>query len=155
MANSEHLAKLKEGGVAWNRWRKDNPQIRCDLAEANLTEAGLSDVDLRKADLGYASLKGAVLKRTNLTEANLFGANLRKANLTGADLRGANLRRADLAEANLAATNFTGAGNLEIEQLCQAATLYRTQLDQMLEKQAVRKCPHLLEAPRDESGLEK
>jgi hypothetical protein len=89
MANPEHLAKLKEGVEAWNKWRKDNPEIKRDLTE----------IDLRKADLGYASLTGAGLERANLTETNLEGAN------------------------------FTGAGNLEVEQLCQAKTLYKGQLD--------------------------
>jgi hypothetical protein len=87
MANPEHLAKLKEGVGAWNKWRKDNPEIKRDL-----------------------------------TEADLEGAN------------------------------FTGTGNLEVEQLCQAKTLYKVQLDQTLEKQAMGKCPHLLEAPKDEMG---
>ncbi len=97
MANPEHLAKLKEGVEAWNKWRKDNPEIKRDLTEA---------------DLGYASLTGAGLERAN----------------------------------------FTGAGNLEVEQLCQAKILYKVQLDQTLEKQAMGKCPHLLEAPKDETG---
>jgi len=82
MANPEHLAKLKEGVEAWNKWRKDNPKIKRDLTEAN----------------------------------------------------------------------FTGAGNLEIEQLCQAKTLYKVQLDQELEKQVMGKCPHFLETPKDETG---
>ncbi len=89
MANPEHLAKLKEGIEAWNKWRKYNPEIKRDLKEINL----------RKADLGYDSLTGSGLERVNLTEANLEGAN------------------------------FTGAGNLEVEQLCQAKTLYKGQLD--------------------------
>ncbi len=70
MANPEHLAKLKKGVEAWNKWRKDNPEIKRDLTEVDLTE-----IDLRKADLGYASLTGAGLERANLTEANLEGAN--------------------------------------------------------------------------------
>ena len=69
MANPEHLAKFKEGVEAWNKWRKDNPEIKRDLTE----------IDLRKANLGGA--------------------------------------------------NFTGTGNLEVEQLCQAKTLYKGQLD--------------------------
>jgi uncharacterized protein YjbI with pentapeptide repeats len=155
MADPEHLAKLKEGVEAWNKWRKDNPEIKPDLTEVDLAEANLRKANLRRADLGYASLTGAVLERADLTEANLFGANLRKANLFGANLRGANLRRADLAEANLEAANFMGAGNIEIEQLCEAKTLYKVQLDQEPEKQVMGKCPHLLEAPKDETGLGK
>jgi uncharacterized protein YjbI with pentapeptide repeats len=152
MANPVHLTKLKEGVEAWNKWRKDKPKIRRDLTDANLTEANLTEANLRKVDLGYASLTGAVLERADLKEANLFGVNLRKANLFGAHLSGANLRRADLAEANLEAANFKGAGNLEVEQLCEAKTLYKVQLDQELEKQVMGKCPHLFETPKDETG---
>ena len=155
MANPEHLTRLKKGVEAWNKWWKDKPKIRRDLTEANLTEANLTEANLRKADLGYASLTGAVLERADLKEANLFGVNLRKANLFGADLRGANLRKADLAEANLEAANFTGAGNLEVEQLCEAKTLYKVQLDQEFEIQVMGKCPHLLETPKGETGLGK
>jgi uncharacterized protein YjbI with pentapeptide repeats len=153
MANPVHLSKLKESVEAWNKWRKDKPKIRRDLTDANLADADLTDANLKKTDLGYASLTGAVLERADLKEANLFGANLRKANLFGADLRGANLRRADLAEANLESANFTGAGNLEVEQLCEAKILYKVQLDQELEQQVVGKCPHLLEAPTHETSL--
>jgi hypothetical protein len=34
------LAKLKEGVEAWNKWWKENPEIRRDLTESNLTGAG-------------------------------------------------------------------------------------------------------------------
>ena len=155
MADPVHLTKLKEGVEAWNKWRKDKPKIRLDLTGADLTEANLTEANLRKADLGYASLTEAVLERADLKEANLFGVNLRKANLFGADLREANLRRADLAEANLEAANFTGVGNLEVEQLCEAKTLYKVQLDKELEKQVMDKCPHLLEKPKHETVLGK
>jgi hypothetical protein len=39
MAKPKQLAKLKEGVEAWNKWRKDNPEIRRDLTESNLTGA--------------------------------------------------------------------------------------------------------------------
>ena len=55
MANPEHLAKLKEGVEAWNKRRKDNPEIKRDLTEADLTE-----IDLRKADLGYTNQENMV-----------------------------------------------------------------------------------------------
>jgi hypothetical protein len=32
MANQEHLSKLEEGVEAWNRWRKEHPDIRPDLS---------------------------------------------------------------------------------------------------------------------------
>jgi uncharacterized protein YjbI with pentapeptide repeats len=130
MANPEHLAKLKEGVEAWNKWRKENPKMKRDLTEANLFGV-------------------------NLRKANLFGVNLRKANLFGADLRGTNLRRADLTETNLEAANFMGAENLEVEQLCEAKTIYKVQINQELEKQVIDNCPHLFETPKGDTGLGK
>ena len=51
MANPEHLAILKKGAEAWNRWRAQNPEIKPDLNHTNLTKANLS-----KANLSYAYL---------------------------------------------------------------------------------------------------
>src|SRR5262249_11919466 len=66
MANNEHVAILKQGVKAWNAWRRENPDIRPDLSNA----------DLRGADLS-----GANLARANLREAFLFKANLGSADL--------------------------------------------------------------------------
>jgi uncharacterized protein YjbI with pentapeptide repeats len=49
MANPEHLAKLKEGVEAWNKWRKDNPEIKRDLTEADLAEANLEGANFTGA----------------------------------------------------------------------------------------------------------
>jgi len=104
MANLEHVAKLKEGTQAWNRWRQENADIRPDLHEANLSGADLIGARLHEADLS-----GADLSRTNLSEANLRQANLSWANLSGADLNGANLRVAALIGANLNRADLSGA----------------------------------------------
>jgi uncharacterized protein YjbI with pentapeptide repeats len=99
MANDEHVALLKKGVDAWNKWRDANPDIY---------------LDLRKADLIGANLREAVLGKANLKEANLKGANLSKADLSGADLSKANLfesdlRKADLSGARLIDTNLFNA----------------------------------------------
>ncbi len=124
MANEEHLAILKKGVAAWNKWRKQHLDIRPDLCEgdlvgANLIRANLTVADLRGADLSRADLSGA-----NLALAQLFGVDLVKAglgradlsgaNLVAAELIGANLSRATLVEASLSGsklseTNFSGA----------------------------------------------
>jgi uncharacterized protein YjbI with pentapeptide repeats len=65
MADAEHVARLRQGVEAWNAWRRTNPAITPDLADANLMEAYLIEADLRGADLGGADLR----------KANLFGAN--------------------------------------------------------------------------------
>jgi len=116
MANSEHLAKIKEGVEAWNKWRSKRPEIvpdlsgaklrRAKLRRANLFQADLREVYLRKADIGEAHLVAADLGKAdlsgaNLGRANLGGVNLHKADLSGADLRGACLSGADLSGADL------------------------------------------------------
>ena len=55
MANDAHLKILKEGVSAWNKWRKENPDMRPELTESNLIGADLSGADLfrgRTSDLG-------------------------------------------------------------------------------------------------------
>ena len=150
MANEEHLAVLRQGVSAWNQWRKENPEIRIDLREADLRgvslrladlrEADLSGVSLRLADLREADLNGANLRWTDCSDADLSGANLKEAQITqetvidekwrlvweiinqGAANR--NLRRADLSQANLTGANLTGANlsgaNLKVAHLLEA-----------------------------------
>ena len=41
MANKEHLVRLNHGVEAWNQWRRENPDARPDLSQANLAGAHL------------------------------------------------------------------------------------------------------------------
>jgi uncharacterized protein YjbI with pentapeptide repeats len=106
MANEEHLAILLQGVDVWNVWREENPDVRPDLSQANLSRvnlsgANLNEVNLSRADLRNAYLRGALLDGANLRGALLDGANLHRVVLEGANLRGANLRGADLSGAVL------------------------------------------------------
>ena len=89
MANPEHLAILKKGGMAWNEWRKNKPSVMPDLSRAVLRRSHLSNADL--------------------SGVSLLRADLREAYLVGADLTGANLRLANLGYANINRTDFTEA----------------------------------------------
>src|SRR5215469_2106373 len=66
MANDDPIALLKKGIAAWNKWRKENPDICPDLSGA----------DLRRAHLYGANLSGADLSGADLSEAGLSGAGL-------------------------------------------------------------------------------
>lgn len=115
MANPEHVAKLKEGVEAWNRWRwkeagPENPDLsQADLQEFRLSGVDLSDANLFGANLIQAHLQEAFLVRANLSTADLRDAELEKANLMDADLSEAELRRAGLRMALLERASFRKA----------------------------------------------
>ncbi|TNJ39185.1 toll/interleukin-1 receptor domain-containing protein [Chlorobaculum thiosulfatiphilum] len=129
MANSKHLAILRQGAEAWNSWREEflafEPDLnganlrglslwRANLSEADLSDADLSGADLSEALLSESKLDRAKLEQTNLRRAQLSEANLRDAKLNGAKLEWANLNKADLhganlEEANLRETKLNGA----------------------------------------------
>ena len=46
MADSEHLAILKQGVEDWTRWWTKNPYKRADLSGADLTAANLADATM-------------------------------------------------------------------------------------------------------------
>ena len=135
MDEPEHLAKLREGIEAWNRWRKEHADVvpklnwaefprqnlsGVDLSGANLSGAKLYRAELRGANLGgaklyQADLSGAKLYRANLIGADLSGANFDGAEFDGADLRGAKLYRANLIDANLHKVNLSRADLSEAE----------------------------------------
>jgi hypothetical protein len=114
MANKEHLAILKQGVEVWNKWRRENPNVRPSLEGANLSRTKLSGANLRFSILNIADLSDADLSETNLgnaklREANLYRADLQLANLHGADLKFANLSDANLANASLRGCNLSNA----------------------------------------------
>ena len=135
MANPEHVEILKQGVEVWNKWREENPDIRTDLREVNLSRTYLSRANLRGADLREVNLRGADLSRVNLrgaylnwadlseadlsradlSEVDLNRADLSRVNLRGADLSGADLSRANLSEVNLSEVNLRGADLEEVD----------------------------------------
>jgi uncharacterized protein YjbI with pentapeptide repeats len=91
MANEEHLARLKQGVVAWNQWRAANFDMQPDLREVDLEGANLPDSLLQGANLYMVDLHEADLTKANLYEADLHGANLQRALLVQTNFEGANL----------------------------------------------------------------
>lgn len=110
MANPEHLARLKEGVEAWNKWREKNPDIEIDLREASLGRLiKLRFANIRDARLEGANLRGAYLQGAVLYHADLEWAQLRRAHLQHADLNSACLKDADLGDAHLEHTTLLEA----------------------------------------------
>jgi hypothetical protein len=134
MADAEHVAKLLEGVAAWNEWRKDNPDIKPDLAGVDLTEHALRSTALYKRDengqskinLDFANLQDADLCGAKLQGVGFEFANLQRALLVHANLQGAKLLLANLKKAKLFSANLKGA-RLWIANL-QGADLRRANL---------------------------
>ena len=109
MADEEHVILLKQGTVAWNAWREENPDIFPDLDSADLRNADLRSMNLTRANFSNANLRDAQLNGTNLKGASFRDANLSGANFSLADFSGAYLSRADFSDADLRHANFSQA----------------------------------------------
>jgi len=135
VANPEHLAKLKEGVEAWNKWRSDHSETQIDLSGVVLLQADLSGAHLWSANLTHSNLGGAQMDKAqllyaDLTYARLMGAGLHRAQLqsailNSADLRGCDLSAADLRRADLRASELTNA-NLRRADLREANLMSAT-----------------------------
>ena len=104
MADEEQLAILRQGGEAWNAWRRKSLYFH-NILVADLNGADLRGVDLATADLSWSDLFEADLGMADLRGAKLFSVDFSGAALTEADLRGVNLNRGDLRGANLGGAN--------------------------------------------------
>lgn len=91
MANSEHLALIKQGVEVWNDWYKKHRRVVPDLSQANLSNFNLRGINLSKANLKQANLSNVDLSKSLLVNADLTKANLLGANLSDTNLKGANL----------------------------------------------------------------
>jgi hypothetical protein len=132
MANQEHLDILAKGVEAWNKWRREHPDVRPDLYGARLEGVKLRGVDMRRADLRLAlmpamDLSGAAFSDADLSGAELAGAifdltrlnrtRLNGANVATAWLNRASLRGADLESAYVGRTVFANVDLSETKGL--------------------------------------
>ncbi|MGO9200740.1 MAG: toll/interleukin-1 receptor domain-containing protein [Limisphaerales bacterium] len=138
MANPEHLAILKQGVEAWNKWREENRKnpshqrrarvgnarlrktnlLLAELRGAHITAGELFDECLLAADLSGAKLTGAPLNGADLSEVSLWGANLFSAQLIGSNLRGASLIGASLMYADLSGADLSSANLSRADLRC-------------------------------------
>lgn len=116
----KHLEELHRGKTSWNRWRRENPDIKPMLAFQDL-RAAYKHKPLDGYDFSYTNFCQAKLSGLHFKGANFHQAILAKADLVKAHLERANFCRTDLYEANLEGAFLTGA-NL------QAALMVKTNL---------------------------
>jgi len=138
MAHAEHLRILKEGVDAWNRWRRENPEVAPDLSGVDLTTkdgsgacwddvkktANLASANLQQVSFQGSTLSSIILRKADLCEANLTEVILNYADCrgvkaihtrfnlveaVGANFRGAILDGADLRDANWSNASFVRA----------------------------------------------
>jgi uncharacterized protein YjbI with pentapeptide repeats len=119
MAQLEHVITLAAGVAVWNKWRLENPDVRPDLSDVNLSGKHLNDIDFRGANLWRAKLNSVDLRGADLSNADLTEAVVEHARLDNARFRGARLSRAqfgrsslcgaDLSDADLSGAIFSGA----------------------------------------------
>jgi hypothetical protein len=87
MVNQEQLDRLlKQGVVAWNKWRVENVGVQIFLKAANLRGADLDGADLYDADLRGADLAGANLRNADLRNADLEDAIIEYTRIGNVDL---------------------------------------------------------------------
>lgn len=60
--------------VAWNKWRREHPDIRPDLSGADLFTASLESANLVMADLYHVSLEKANLSAGLLASQHFLAA---------------------------------------------------------------------------------
>lgn len=114
--------------------------VKTDLREANLQNSNLTMANLGESYLLSTNLSNTELKNADLSRAILTDANLRKSDLSGAILQGAVLRGADLSGANLRGADLRNAEGLAATQVCSAASLWQTQMDENLQKDVAALC---------------
>lgn len=97
--NKRHLAMLKKGVRAWNKWRERNPHIIPQLSGIDIYLGKYSNLDgYNFNDANLAGFKGTVVSfdRASLRRANLEKANFKESGFEEADLTGANLKQVDI-----------------------------------------------------------
>ncbi len=80
MTNRKHVDILNNGVKAWNKWRKEYPEIKPNLRRLKRINSKLNGVDFSNTNLVDANLSHSELLDANFNDATLIGINLEYTN---------------------------------------------------------------------------
>ena len=120
--NKKHLKILKQGVIAWNQWREENPDVIPELAGVKLSDVELNGINLMSADL-----RGSNLSHIMFTRSNIIGVNLSNANLCNVSFFGSSLRNTNLSKTHLSTVSFTSADLYGVD--LREANIYHVKFD--------------------------
>ena len=106
MADDQQNKILKEGVLAWNRWREENPETVPDLKAVDLSRRSLEGVDFKRARLENSNLDGSNLSDANLHGANLAGATLIRSILRRTGFQSVRLHQVDMTASDMEESNL-------------------------------------------------
>ena len=95
MSYPEHKRKFNQGAVAWNAWRRDNPDVKPNLQGVTLS-GDLRAFHFSEIDFGTCLLFGADISVADVRHSKFHLATMRGADFTRAEMSHANLERAEL-----------------------------------------------------------
>jgi uncharacterized protein YjbI with pentapeptide repeats len=112
MANSKHVAKLKEGVKTWNQWRQDNEDIAPDLRGAeldglDLCDVNFADVDCCKAEFRNCSFAYAIFFGADLSDARIVECVFANADLRMCTWRGAQIYDSEISSCLAGGSDFS------------------------------------------------
>jgi len=108
MPDFQFLDLLQQGVRAWNRWRRNHPNIKPDLSRCDLRKMDCTGANFARTSFVEADLTNADLSQAKLHGASFAGANLDATFLTQCDLSTCSFKRASMVNINLANSNLTG-----------------------------------------------
>ena len=65
MGNPEHLEIFEQGAGFWNKWRKDNPEIKPDLSEIVLFQKDFDNFNFQNTDFTKAEITQVYFGKSN------------------------------------------------------------------------------------------
>jgi len=119
MANYSHLKKIDQGVNAWNEWRKDEPSIKPDLSNADLSRKELDGIDLSGANLTNTKFRNSTIRKSDFSnsiikKANFYGSIASEADFTFTKAEysrfmSADLKKTNFSHSDLKYSKFEGA----------------------------------------------